>query len=133
MNRHYWRHDYRDWLRFFFGQMVREPHSTKAVEDAVEWGLDASLDSMLAEADVDFPFSLEQIEATCRRVRCPLLIVHGTDDQCQLPARAERLAELTGAPLVLIEGAGHMIPGRHPVKANLLIREFVESLSGARR
>jgi len=37
-----------------------------------------------------------------------------------------------GAPLVIVEGADHMIPGRHPVKANLLIRDFVESLGGGR-
>lgn len=131
MNRHHWRHDYRDWLEFFFGQMVREPHSTKAIEDAVDWGLDVSLDSILAEAEAEFPFSIEEVEAICRAVRCPMLLVHGTDDQCQLPARAERLAELTGAPLVLVAGAGHMIPGRHPVLANLLIRDFVRSLPEA--
>ena len=44
--------------------------------------------------------------------------------------RAHRLAELTGAPLVVVEGADHMIPGRHPVLANLLIRDFVRSLPG---
>jgi hypothetical protein len=33
-------------------------------------------------------------------------------------------------PLVVIEGADHMIPRRHPVKANLLIRDFVNSISG---
>ena len=130
MNGHHWRRDYRDWLQFFFGEMVREPHSTKAIEDAVDWGLDVSIDSILAEAEADFPFSLEQVEATCRRVHCPMLIVHGSDDQCQMPDRARRLAELTGAPLVLVEGAGHMIPARHPVKANLLIRDFMESLGG---
>jgi pimeloyl-ACP methyl ester carboxylesterase len=59
-----------------------------------------------------------------------MLLVHGTEDTCQLPARAERLAELTGAPLVLVEGADHMIPGRHPVLANLLIRDFVRGLDG---
>jgi len=132
LNQHHWQRDYRDWLEFFFGQMIREPHSSKAIEDAVDWGLDVSLDSILAENEADFRFSSEQLETTCRSVRCPMLIVHGTDDQCQLPARSERLAELTGAPLVLVEGAGHMIPGRHPVLANLLIRDFVRSLPEAR-
>jgi len=57
-----------------------------------------------------------------------MLLVHGTEDTCQPLARAERLAELTGAPLVVVDGADHMIPGRHPVLANLLIRDFVRSL-----
>jgi pimeloyl-ACP methyl ester carboxylesterase len=63
-----------------------------------------------------------------RRVRAPLLIVHGDDDRCQPHARAERLAELTGAPLITLEGAGHMLPARHPVKINRLIKGFVDHL-----
>lgn len=129
-NRHHWREDYRDWVTFFFGEIISEPHSTKAVEDAVDWAMEATVDTMLAEADAEFPFDRDAIEAICRSVRCPMLLVHGTEDTCQHLDRARRLAELTGAPLVVIEGADHMIPGRHPVKANLLIREFVDSIAG---
>jgi pimeloyl-ACP methyl ester carboxylesterase len=67
-----------------------------------------------------------EVEEICRRVRAPLLIVHGDDNRCQPYARAERLAELTGAPLVTMQGAGHMLPARHPVKINLLIKDFVD-------
>jgi pimeloyl-ACP methyl ester carboxylesterase len=129
-NRHYWRSDYADFVEFFFSEITSEPHSTKAIEDAVGWALDGSVDAMLADGDAEFPFDLEAVEAICRSVSCPMLLVHGSEDTCQSPARAHRLAELTGAPLVIIEGADHMIPGRHPVKANLLIRDFVESLGG---
>ena len=127
-NRHYWRRDYPGFARFFFEQMTTEPHSTKAVEDAAGWAVDGSVDAMIADAKVDFPLDLEAVEATCRQVRCPMVLVHGTDDRCQPIARAHRLAEITGAPLVVVEGANHMIPGRHPVLANLLIRDFVRSL-----
>jgi pimeloyl-ACP methyl ester carboxylesterase len=61
-----------------------------------------------------------------------MLLVHGDEDSCQPISRSRRLSELTGAPLVEITGADHMIPGRHPVKANLLIREFVRGLQGSR-
>ena len=128
MNRHHWLRDYPDWVRFFFSEITSEPHSTKAIEDAVGWSLDTSVEVMLAEGAAEFPWDKDQIEAICRSVTCPMLLVHGTEDTCQLPARAERLAELTGAPLVLVEGADHMIPGRHPVLANLLIRDFVRRL-----
>jgi pimeloyl-ACP methyl ester carboxylesterase len=130
-NRHYWRRDYADWVRFFFGEITSEAHSTKTIDDAVRWALDADVESMIAEAGAEIPFDLERIEATCRAVQCPMLLVHGTDDTCQRPARALRLAELTGAPLVLVAGANHMIPGRHPVLANLLIRDFIRSLPEA--
>ena len=128
INRHYWKRDYPGFARFFFSAITSEPHSTKAIEDATQWAVDGSLDAMLAEAEVSFDFDLPAIEEICRAVRCPMLIVHGTEDHCQPVARAHRLAELTGAPLVIVEGADHMIPGRHPVLANLLIRRFVESL-----
>jgi len=135
MNRHYWLRDYPDWVRFFFSEITSEPHSSKAIEDAVGWALDTSVEVMLAEGEATFPFDRDQVEAICRRVSCPMLLVHGTEDTCQLPARAERLAELTGAPLILVEGADHMIPGRHPVLANLLIGDFVRGLAtgGERR
>jgi pimeloyl-ACP methyl ester carboxylesterase len=38
------------------------------------------------------------------------------------------MAELTGGDLVLLEGSGHAPHMRDPVKVNLLIREFLESL-----
>ena len=62
-------------------------------------------------------------------VRWPMLPVHGSEDRCQPPSRSRRPSELTGAPLVVVDGAGHMIPGRHPVLANLLIRDFTLSLA----
>jgi len=131
-NRHHWLRDYADFAQFFFSEITSEPHSTKAIEDAVGWALDGSVDVMLADREGAFPFDLDAVEAICRSVRCPMLLIHGTEDTCQSPARAVRLAELTGAPLVIVEGADHMIPGRHPVLANLLIRDFVESLGGGR-
>ena len=33
---------------------------------------------------------------------------------------------------MVVDGADHMIPGRHPVLANLLIRDFVQSLARRR-
>jgi pimeloyl-ACP methyl ester carboxylesterase len=129
-NRHYWRRDYPGFARFFFEQMATEPHSTKLIDDAAGWAVDGSVDAMIAENGAGFTLDVEAVEAICRRVTCPMIIVHGTDDRCQPVARAHRLAELTGAPLVIVEGANHMIPGRHPVLANLLIRDFVRSLDG---
>ena len=128
LNHHHWVRDYEDFARFFFSEITSEPHSTKVIDDAVEWAVDGSVDAMLADVAGELPFDLAGVEGICRSVRCPMLLVHGTEDTCQPPERAQRLAELTGAPLVLVEGADHMIPGRHPVLANLLIADFVRSL-----
>ena len=131
-NRHYWARDYPGFVEFFFSSITTEPHSTKVIEDAVAWAaVDGSVEVMLQEAKTPFTETRESVEALVAQVRCPMLIVHGTEDHCQPVARGRRLAELTGAPIVVVDGADHMIPGRHPVLANLLIRDFVRSLDGS--
>ena len=128
VNRHAWRLDYADSSRFFFETINSEPHSTKLVEDAVAWALDGDVEAMIAEADEGFPFDRDQVVAICRAVRCPMRLVHGTEDHCQPLDRAHAFAELTGAPLTVVDGADHMIPGRHPVLANLIIRDLAEAI-----
>jgi pimeloyl-ACP methyl ester carboxylesterase len=130
VNVHSWRRDYAGFARFFFSEITSEPHSTKQIDDAVEWALDGSVEAMVADARAPFERDAASVEAVCGAVQAPLLLVHGTDDTCQPIDRARRLAALTGAPLIVVEGADHMIPARHPVLANLLIRDFVEALPG---
>jgi pimeloyl-ACP methyl ester carboxylesterase/predicted glycosyltransferase len=133
-NRHYWLRDYRGWVEYHSSSvfMLPEPHSTKLYEDLVRWGLETNAETLLitrdAPADALFPKTKEEAEALCRRVRCPVLVVHGTEDLCQPLSRAERTAELTGGRLVVLEGAGHAAMGRHPVEVNLLIEGFVDSI-----
>jgi pimeloyl-ACP methyl ester carboxylesterase len=129
LNRHYWRRDYEGFARFFFGELLTELHSTKQLEDVVGWALDGSVDAMLADAGVAIGLDRDAVESTCSAVSCPMLLVHGSDDRCQPPSRARALAALTGAALVEVASAGHLIPGRHPVLANLLIRDFVARIS----
>src|SRR5579872_393359 len=47
-NRHYWQTNYRDFLEFFFGECLSEPHSTKQLEDAVSWGLQTTPQTLAA-------------------------------------------------------------------------------------
>jgi pimeloyl-ACP methyl ester carboxylesterase len=73
------------------------------------------------------------LRAWCAASRCPVLVVHGTKDAISPLRRAKRLAEATGGALTVLEGAGHIPLARDPVKVNLLIREFVESLPNRSR
>ena len=73
---------------FFFSAITTEPHSTKVIDDAVEWACDGSVDAMLADAGAGGGLDLSSVEATVAAVRCPMLLVHGTEDHCQPPARA---------------------------------------------
>ena len=55
-----------------------------------------------------------------------MLVLHGTEDDCQPVERGRAVAAVTGGRLVEIEGAGHVPHGRHPVLVNTLIKEFVD-------
>ena len=122
-NRHYWMQNYEDFLYFFMSQVFTDPHSTKQIEDAVGWGKETSPETLIATAagpEVDEP-SLRDLVA---RVHCPALVIHGTDDAIRSHDSGAALAELMGATLVSLEGAGHGPPARQPVKVNQLIRDF---------
>ena len=127
-NAHYIKTRYADFLEFFFGEMFPEPHSTKQLEDAVAYGLDGSPEMTLADEDL-VANSKEEVVELCRQVRCPVLVMHGTQDNCQLYERSEILAEATGGRLVKLDGWGHIPNARHPVRVNSLIREFADGES----
>ena len=124
LNRHYWLEDYPDFLEFFFGKMFNEPHSTKQIEDCIGWGLETDPETM-----IDITRGLappENFRESCERVRCPVMVIHGTEDAVRPHAGGAALAEVTGGELVSLEGAGHGPHARDPVKVNLLLRDFVE-------
>ncbi|TMD97889.1 MAG: alpha/beta hydrolase [Chloroflexi bacterium] len=122
-NEHHLRNHYEDFLTFFFGEMFPEPHSTKQVEDAVAYGLDGNVDVLLMDEEVPAK-TRQEVEAICRQVRCPVLIIQGDRDNCQPIERSQILAETTGGRYVLLEGSGHIPNARHPVRVNRLIAEF---------
>ena len=64
--------------------------------------------------------------AACAEVRCPVLVIHGTDDAIRPHESGRRLAEATGGTFVSLEGSGHSPHARDPVKVNLLVRDFVD-------
>jgi pimeloyl-ACP methyl ester carboxylesterase len=64
--------------------------------------------------------------------RCPVLVIHGDEDAISPLRRGRALAEATGGSLVVLQGGGHLPMARHPVKVNLLLREFAESLAPGR-
>ena len=115
--------DHRGFLEEFFTDMFPEPHSTKQIEDAVAYGLDSTAE--LLEAAEELPANTrEAAEAVCRAVKCPVIVIHGELDHCQVAERAEVLADITGARYVVLPGSGHIPNARHPVLINRLIGEF---------
>ena len=125
-NRHYWLRDYRGFLEFFFATAVSEPHSTKQIEDCVGWGLDTDPETLIATHLAPGIESEHEARELCARVRCPVLVIHGSADGISPHARGEALAEATGGTLATLDGCGHFPHARDPVKVNLLLRDFVE-------
>jgi len=133
-NRHFMRTNYHDFLEFFVGMLYTEPHSTKQIEDGIGWGLETTPEVLaLTESQKgDRLATKEAVEELLDRVRCPTLLIHGTDDRIVPWSRSEAVARRVGGRLELIVGGGHCPHARDPVRVNLLIREFVESIRGAR-
>jgi pimeloyl-ACP methyl ester carboxylesterase/predicted glycosyltransferase len=124
-NRHYWLEHFEDFLEFFFSRVYVEPHSTKQIEDCVGWGLEIGPEALVAANDgpgIEDERSLREIVG---RVHCPVLLVHGSDDQIRAHASGLALAELLEAPLLTLHGSGHAPHARDPVRVNLLLREQV--------
>lgn len=130
-NRHHWLADWRNFAAFFFAEMFPEPHSTKQIEDCVEWAMDVGPETMLLEYASARGIAGDPDAAAdaCRSVRCPVLVITGSDDRCQHPDRGAIVASLTGGQQVVIEGGGHLPQARDPVKVNLLLRDFLRRLS----
>jgi len=126
-NRYYWLDHYEDFAWFFFSRCFTEPHSTKQIEDCVGWALETTPDALVADADTSEP-DAEELRSWCARVSCPTLVVHGAADEIVPLRHALALAEECGGTLVTLEGSGHIPLARDPVRVNLLIREFVESI-----
>ncbi|HXZ71869.1 MAG TPA: glycosyltransferase, partial [Streptosporangiaceae bacterium] len=57
---------------------------------------------------------------------CPVLAIHGDQDRCIPLSWSERIAELTGADLLVVAGAGHGPQAREPVVVNYAIRDFLD-------
>jgi pimeloyl-ACP methyl ester carboxylesterase/predicted glycosyltransferase len=130
-NKHYWLRDYDGFLEFFVRRIFTEPHSTKQIEDFIAYAHETTAEVLVAGQPSSVNLAdKDEAEAYLRRIRCPVVVAHGTDDEVILFERGVRVAELTGGELVRLEGAGHGPQGRHPVQVNLLLRDLAERVSG---
>jgi pimeloyl-ACP methyl ester carboxylesterase len=127
-NAHYWRRDYRGFLEFFFSKVLTEAHSTKPTDDAVGWGLETDPETLILTQLAPGIGKRDDILARIARVQCPVLVIHGREDAIRAYEQGGELARASGGRLITIEGGGHMPNARDPVKVNLAIRDFVQSL-----
>lgn len=126
-NMHYWRHDYSDFVEFFFSQVFSEAHSTKQHKDCSRWAHETDAETLIATERAEQVVGVAERDVVSS-IRCPVLVIHGTDDHVRPHAGGEALATATGGTLLSIEGGGHCPQARDPVMVNLAIRRFVDGL-----
>ncbi len=131
-NRHYWQRDWPGFATWFFGEVFNEPHSTKQIEDTAGWTQETTAETIarIDDADALPGATLGTSPELAALVRCPVLVVHGSVDQITEPSVGAGLATAIGAEFLLIEGAGHNPFGRDPVRMNLVVRDFVDRVTG---
>jgi pimeloyl-ACP methyl ester carboxylesterase/predicted glycosyltransferase len=132
-NSHYWRRAYREFLEFFFAKCFPEPHSTKQIEDCIDWALETTPEVMADTTRAIAMCRLESFRSTVERVSCPVLVIHGDEDLIRPHSQGVALAEATGGELVTLVGSGHLPQARDPVKVNLLLRQFLAPAPPGRR
>jgi pimeloyl-ACP methyl ester carboxylesterase len=130
-NREYWLAHYPDFAEHFIRNVCSEPHSTKQIEDGVAWANETTGPVQVKTVEARaIPPALDVSEAMYRKIRCPLLLIHGDNDQIQPYGRAQAVAELTGAQLFTVAGGGHAPIGRFPAKCNAVISDFLDRRLG---
>ena len=131
---HHFRADFKDFLEWWQEKNFTEKHSTKQIEDGVGWGLETDPETAIAFANGgSSALSDRQRQMDlARRVRCPVLVIHGSEDNVSPVSDGRTLARLTGGKLVVVQGAGHQPQARKPVAVNLALREFFDSVRPAK-
>jgi pimeloyl-ACP methyl ester carboxylesterase len=132
-NRHYFHRDWPGFVKFFFAQTFTEPHSTKQIEDAIGWAMQTDPDTILRGMDAEWTNDRDSVLRLGAQVRCPTLVIQGTQDAVVGPARGAAVADaIPDAQLITLEGCGHAPHLRDPVITNLIIRDFVASVASVR-
>ena len=109
--------------------LLPEPHSTKVFDDMVGWALQTDAATITARTHATLRAGRRADEAVAPG--------RGADAarcwSCTAPRTAASRSSAAGASpsspaarLVVLEGAGHLPHGRHPVLVNTQIKEFVD-------
>lgn len=130
MNAVHWMKDYREFCQWFISRCFSEPHSTKGVEDGVEWALDTDPKTLISTALGDWLRDRRSLRCRAQNLDFPVLVIHGDRDKITPPRDGRALARLAEGQLEVVEASGHFPHARKPVQVNLALRDFSERAFG---
>ena len=120
--------DWPGFARAFFADAFPEPHSTKQIEDGVGWALETDADVIQRGLEATWDNEEPHARDLLARVRCPTLVIQGSEDRIAGAARGPVVAAaIADSVLMELEGSGHGPHLRDPVRFNVVLREFVEA------
>ena len=133
MNAVRWRENYPGFVEWFISRCFTEPHSTKGIDDGVEWGLDTDPETLIATGGGHIHRERRMLRELAQGFECPVLVIQGTRDKITPYRDSKALARLSGGQLETVEDAGHFPQARKPVQVNLAMRDFTEDGFGRPR
>ncbi|HVO53672.1 MAG TPA: alpha/beta fold hydrolase [Solirubrobacterales bacterium] len=133
MNAVHWGTEHTEFVEWFIGRCLPEPHSTKAIEDGVGWGLDSDPQTLIATGGGRIHRERGEMAELAEGMPCPVLVIHGDRDKITPPRDGRALARLSGGRLERVRRSGHLPHARKPVQVNLALREFSEDAFGRPR
>ncbi len=133
MNAVHWRQSYPEFAQWFISRCFSEPHSTKGIEDGVQWALETDPETLAAAAQGQIHRGRRTLRRLTESVDCPVLVIHGDRDRTTPLRDGRALARLCGGELDVARGGGHFLHARRPVQVNLRLRDFAEQTLRSQR
>jgi len=124
-NRHYWLEHWEGFLAFFFAQCFPEPDSQEFIDHFMAMGRQTTPEVMAAGEDAD-QLEGEPLLRVLGDIRCPTMVIHGTDDAIAPVQWGITAAEVLGAEIHVLEGAGHEPELREAADTNRLVDAFLD-------
>jgi hypothetical protein len=99
-------------------------------ELGIEWALETDAETLILSS-IGAEQGNEGVAEAYKSIRCPVLVMHGDQDEITPIEAGRYLADATAGEFICFEGAGHCTFARHPVRVNRLIEQFVDRVLAA--
>ena len=120
-----WRTEYERFVPWFISNVFSEPDSQRTIDEVVAIALEADHPMLVQQAkELDW----DEAPRRLQELRCPVLVVHGTDDRTlDVNAVKAVAAAIPNAELRLLDDLGHRPDIRRPDIVNPIFAEFLRT------